>query len=691
MQAYCINEFCPQPSNVLPPLSSPVTDTYRCGSCGQPLLLNQRYIPLQPKGRGGFGTTYVGLDTQNPQQQKCIIKILNWQMQFTSEAQRLFEQEATVLRRIGRHPQIPALRDYFSLSPMAAAFVLVQDYIEGQTLADSLNQQDHFSEAQVYLFLEQMLEVLEFIHGEGVIHRDIKPANIIRSHPQGFQNHQFFLIDFGAVKNLIITQIKNHSLLTGTRIYTPYYAPPEQMEGRVSPSSDLYSLAVTCLVMLTGQPAHLLYEPREQMWQWQRFAKVSQSLSKILTQMLAPDPQERYSSAAACLQDLQRSQLFLLGHRVVVAADGTGDYTTISAALSQVPAYSRIDVKPGIYKESLYIEKPVEIIGQENADSVQLLADSDNCIYSQASHVKVFGLTLHKTDQLKQFNVCIVNGDILLENCNIISHALASVAIYWQNTTAILQNCRIYHGNRSGIFALKGAKVIVENCNIYRNCLSKIGRFVSPNIDDPVAEILAIDLHTTLIVKNTEIHDSYQSGVYIYNGAKGLIKNCIIYSNALSGIAALDPQTHITIEETQIVRGEEVGILITNGAQADILSCNVQGNQRTGILVSGCGTMAKISDCQVHNGNYYGIVVSDRAHAKIERSTVSNNRQVGIVVSNRVTHCQIDECEITDQNYGIRVIDTAIAQIKHCCFRNNLTANINQAADTQVTVEDITQ
>ncbi|MCT7955997.1 GUN4 domain-containing protein [Laspinema palackyanum] len=300
--SYCVIPGCVQPQN----LESAKT----CQSCGSKLILKARYRPIQALGHGGFGRTFLAVDEDIPSKPRCVVKQLFFQKgetQHIHKVKDLFYHEAVRLDDLGHHPQIPSLLAHFEQNQR---LYLVQEFIEGPTLSSELKQKGAYQEAEIRALLNDLLPVLTFIHDRQIVHRDIKPANIIRrvwSDRPSFTEHQagqIVLIDFGIAKLLSATAM----MQTGTIIGSPEYMAPEQNRGKVVPATDLYSLGVTCLYLLTGMSPGHLYDANQDRWRWRDFVRtdklVSADLGRILDKMLENALTKRYQSAAEVLQDL---------------------------------------------------------------------------------------------------------------------------------------------------------------------------------------------------------------------------------------------------------------------------------------------------------------------------------------------------------------------------------------------------
>lgn len=263
-------------------------------------LLDHRYQVIRILATGGFGQTYIAEDTRRPGNPICVVKHLkpaSTDQKIFETAKRLFNSEAETLEKLGNHDQIPRLLAYFDENQ---EFFLVQEYIDGHTLTEELIPGQPWSQNQVMQLLLEVLEILEFVHQQGVIHRDIKPDNIIRR----AADYKLVLVDFGAVKQLRSPLVSVGAQLTATvAIGTPGYMPTEQGQGKPRPNSDIYSLGIIAIQALTGVPANQFQEdPDTGEILWQHFIPVNYRLAEILSKMVRYHFKDRYQTATEALQ-----------------------------------------------------------------------------------------------------------------------------------------------------------------------------------------------------------------------------------------------------------------------------------------------------------------------------------------------------------------------------------------------------
>ncbi len=299
--SYCVNPNCANPNNE--PFAT------NCATCGSVLKLRNRYRASRPLGKGGFGATFLAADEGLPGFPSCVVKQLRPNTQSASVmkmARELFEREAYTLGKIGSHPQIPRLLDYFEED---GNFYLVQEFVDGETLKQEFERRGVFNEIEIRKILAEIFPALGFMHESGVIHRDIKPANIMRRKQDG----QLVLIDFGAVssqQNKISADDDPSGLLTNFAIGTPGFAPPEQMAMRPVYSSDLYATAMSCLYLMTGRsPKDLPHDPYTGEINWKSQVKLSDRLRVVFEKLLQQSVSQRFRSAEEALRALESGSI----------------------------------------------------------------------------------------------------------------------------------------------------------------------------------------------------------------------------------------------------------------------------------------------------------------------------------------------------------------------------------------------
>jgi len=309
--SYCLNPTCEKPQNP--------TKVKLCQTCRSKLLLKDRYRALKPIGQGGFGRTFLAIDEDKPSKPRCVIKqflpvenraIASFSSNNPKKAAELFEQEAMRLDELGKHSQIPEL---FAYTTQNNRQYVVQEFIDGYNLAQVVKTEGTFKEIQIRDLLNSLLPLLYFIHNHNVIHRDIKPENMIRR-----QSGQLVLVDFGAAKFATGTAL----LKTGTSIGSPEYIAPEQARGKTIFASDLYSLGVTCIYLLTQVSPFDLFDPGEDIWIWRQYLvnnPVSDELGRIIDKMIENATNRRYQSAAEVLKDLNPQAAINLTHSKAIA------------------------------------------------------------------------------------------------------------------------------------------------------------------------------------------------------------------------------------------------------------------------------------------------------------------------------------------------------------------------------------
>jgi CHASE2 domain-containing sensor protein/predicted Ser/Thr protein kinase len=267
------------------------------------LIINERYRLIKPL-RGLEQHQYSEIFEVDNLGTPKVLKVL------TSNRRRLvelFEREAKILEKL-RDLDVPQVETYFTFSPKKGPkklHCLVMEKIPGQNLMEWLQENAPLSETLAIDWMQQLVEILERVHREQFLHRDIKPSNILLR-PDG----QLVLIDFGAARAVTATYIEKLEGNGTTRIYTPGYTAPEQLNGQAVFPSDFFALGRTFVHLLTGlHPDDLPKDPRTEELIWHdKAAQISASLAKLIDELIAPLPQNRLQQPQVILERLRATQ-----------------------------------------------------------------------------------------------------------------------------------------------------------------------------------------------------------------------------------------------------------------------------------------------------------------------------------------------------------------------------------------------
>ncbi len=267
-------------------------DSEFCRVCGSPLkpitrLIKGRYRLLKMIGEGGFGKTYLATD-ELLFGRKVVLK------EFTQrkKSSDVIMREGMILAKLN-HPLIPKIHGFFEDK---GRIYLAQDYIEGKNLRVLLETKGKQSEDFVLKVLRDVLDILVYLQNldPPLVHRDIKPENLILS------NGKTYLVDFGAVKELSKDALKHKTI-----IYTKGYVSPEQRKGEPTLSSDIYSLGIVAMELLTGIHPEKFINKQTKEVNYNVLSNFRPELVEFIVKMTNPDPSLRYHSAEEALKGLE--------------------------------------------------------------------------------------------------------------------------------------------------------------------------------------------------------------------------------------------------------------------------------------------------------------------------------------------------------------------------------------------------
>jgi tRNA A-37 threonylcarbamoyl transferase component Bud32 len=257
------------------------------------VLQNGRYRVLMEMTAGGMSAVYLA---ESEAKKKVVLKEavapLDSDQQQRQKSRELFNREADILAKLN-HAQIARVLDHFVEDERD---YLVLEYIPGRTLRQVVQSGGQQKEKLVLRWTIQICEILSYLHDQvpPIIHRDLTPDNLILR-----DDDTIVLVDFGAANEYV-------GSATGTMIGKQCYMAPEQLRGKATPASDLYSLGATMHLLLTGKDP----TPLSQSFPATIVPSISPALDKLVAQLTDFDQSGRPVSAHAIKEQLEREFSF---------------------------------------------------------------------------------------------------------------------------------------------------------------------------------------------------------------------------------------------------------------------------------------------------------------------------------------------------------------------------------------------
>lgn len=288
--------------------------TYFCGRCRLYLQPVGEYLLVREVGKGGFASVYEAVHPET--QQKAAVKILHNDLSRRKDILVRFEREAQVMMELDSD-YIVKLYDFGVLEEHGLGIYLTMEWCEGQTFFDAIEHQPQkrFSPAKARALCTQLLLGLEHIHERGIVHRDLKPSNLMLVDSK--LGKQLKILDFG------VAWTKDASLTgTGMIIGSLMFMAPEQIRAKkqdYGPQTDLYAVGLILAWMLTGEHPfgdfvgeamalrHISEKPAT-LSELCPNVSWSDSLEDVIARALCKKTHERFESARAFLNALQRAE-----------------------------------------------------------------------------------------------------------------------------------------------------------------------------------------------------------------------------------------------------------------------------------------------------------------------------------------------------------------------------------------------
>jgi nitrous oxidase accessory protein NosD/predicted Ser/Thr protein kinase len=681
---------------------------------------------LRRIGKGAMGEVFLGRDTILGRE--VAIKTILASSSFGEEAKARFEREAKSTARLN-HPNIVTV---FEFGEDEGLHFLAMEFLEGEDL-DSMIQKSALNRNEFLDVLAQTCEGLAYAHEQGVIHRDVKPANILVI--RRGKRLTAKLMDFGVA-------LVNQSNLTeqGTWMGTANYMAPEYLDtGKASPSSDLFAVGVMLYEVVsggrkpfTGETTTLVLNAilrnPPQPFRPEEIQAVGPQLLKVIRKALAKNPEDRYHSAELLANAIREAAEEAAGRPAVpmepppvrrepadkpliVGKGGKATCLSLRVALRQATPGACITILPGVYRESLVVDKSITIVGEGNPLEIVLESSHGPCLTLKAPLVELRGLTLRRSATERGDDaplILVQSGRTMLEDCELTTEAHDGLRIEGLGSQVGLKRCHV--DGRPGISLNLGAGTSANLSHCLMEGHRKAAIQVGPNgsvqlvhtvlkegdgmglrirmggqaqledceLVDCQAGSLEVESEGRAQLRRCRLDSSRYAGVLACDKGQASLEACDVLGHALSGLHASDGAL-VSVRQSHIHRNG-FGVSVMHQGLCTLEDCELDENIHPGVLIQEGGT-AQIKNSKLHDGQSLGVVCSARGRGVLEGCEIFGNAQSGAKVE-RGGSLLLVRCVLRDgRDTGMLLFEDAELTLEECVVHRNARGGILLSKD----------
>jgi F-box protein 11 len=370
----------------------------------------------------------------------------------------------------------------------------------------------------------------------------------------------------------------------------------------------------------------------------------------------------RSADARPADADLQPQRMPPVSDKVVtlvVDPWGQAEHTTIRSAIHAAGAGDIIVVRPGVYNESLTLDKPLEVIGDGDVRDVVVQAAGTHTLVSTANMGRVANITLLQMGGGNWCGVDIAQGRLEVEGCDISSNGLACVAIHNGANPRLWRN-RIHSSKGSGVYVYDDGRGILEDNDIYENAYSgvvvrtggnptlrrnrirdgkQVGVFVGDNGKGVLEDndmfgngYSGVEIRSggDPMLRRNRIHDGLAGGVYVWDNGQGTLEDNEIFGNCLSGIA-VRTGANPTLRRNRIRDGKQSGIYVSDEGRGVFEDNDIFGNAFSGVEIRTSG-LPTLRWNRIRDGHTGGVCVLDEGLGLLEENDIFGNKYAGVAI-----------------------------------------------------------
>jgi hypothetical protein len=668
-------------------------------------------------GQGSMGEVYLAKDPVL--HRPVAVKTIRLNSSFTSEADARFEREARAAGSMN-HPNIVTV---FEFGEDEGLHYMVMEFVDGEDLGAALRSGSHPLDELLDL-LAQACEGLAFAHDRGIVHRDIKPANILVSRLG--RRPMAKIMDFG------VAQVEQSELTQkGNWMGTAHYMAPEYLDtGKAQPVSDVFAMGVVLYEILSGgrkpftgdSPTSIItaiirHPPAP--FKAEELEALGPALVEVAHRALAKDPDQRYPSADALATAIREAAAAPRGkapappaepRTLVVGKGGKGQCMSLRVALRQAEPGTRILVLPGVYRESLLVERDVCILGQGDDPSLVVIESPKGpCLRLEGGEVSLSGLTLHGALDDPAPALVAVRGRITAEDCHFDVKGGPAILLAGNtadplfrrcelrgsgdvsvkaeaNTLVRMEECLLTGAFLTGILASAGARVLLTKC--LERTTRGLGVHLLPGAQatlegcdltgQPTGGI-EIEAEARAELRGCRISDSGSIGVLALERGQATLEDCDLSGHALSGAHACDGAT-IALRKCRVTGNGGLGVSVLDQGLLTLEACDLSANAEPAVLVHH-GSTVQMKACRIFDGRSFGVVCSWRGRGVLEGCEIYGNAFTGAKVEPGGSLLLV-RCDLRDgKDTGILLLEDAEVTLEECVVHRNARGGILLAKD----------
>jgi hypothetical protein len=637
---------------------------------------------------------------------------------FGAEAKARFEREARAAGALN-HPNVVTL---FEFGEDQGLHYMAMEWVEGEDL-DQLIRSGARPPSELLELLAQACGGLAYAHERGIVHRDIKPANILVSRAGGRAVAK--LMDFGValVEGSDLTQ-------QGSWMGTVNYMAPEYLDtGKAGPGSDLFAMGVVLYEILTGgrRPfagetatsvlTAILNQPPAP-FRPEELEVLPPAILEVVDRSLAKRPEDRYPGAdalaAAIRRCLQEPAAGAAGPDpagdapdLVVGRNGRGQCMSLRVALRQAGPGARIRVLPGVYRESLVLDRPVAILGQGAPGEVVIESSRGPCLSLRAPGIELGDLLLlagsdgapalavqagparvarcelrapsgfaaevagpgpglvlvDSTLQGGEGGLRVqAQGEVRLEGCRIEGTRRAGACL-GEDARGAFQRCRWEPGAGLGLVLAPGARATLADCQV---CGQDAGG-------------LEVEADARAELSCCQVTGSGSVGVLVLERGQAALDHCDLGGHALAAVHGA-AEANVQLRGCRLHDNPGLGAAVLGTGLLTLDGCELRGNGEPAALARDGATL-QMTGCQICDGRAFGVVCGPGGRGVLESCEIFGNAGTGAKVESGGSLLLV-RCDLHDgRDTGILLFQDAQVTLEECVVHRNARGGILLAKD----------